>query len=155
MRLRRLKLPLLALLLVLTRLAPLPAPPSVSAQDEAEPVTVTVWLQRDDRRAAVDEDLIAQFMADNPEIEVVLETFSPMNYDAVLRTALAAGIGPDLFSQWTGEIGQYHAEGRLAPFDPEAAGWRRPATSKRSTRPRRRCSRVARLAGGSLPSRWT
>lgn len=109
----------LALLVTLVA-AGLPSPRALVAQDS---VTVTLWMHDHPPRVPVDEELIAQFEAENPDINVEYEVIPVADHDLRLRTSLAAGAGPDLFNQWTGEIGQFYASGIIAPLMPEAAGY--------------------------------
>ncbi|MCB0045167.1 MAG: extracellular solute-binding protein [Caldilineaceae bacterium] len=74
-------------------------------------------------RIALDEQLIQQFMDENPQIHVNYEVIPVSEYDLKLRTAMAAGSGPDLFNQWTAEIGQFYASDILAPLNAAAAGY--------------------------------
>ena len=94
---------------------------TLQAQDE---VTVTLWMHSHTPRIALDEELIAEFEAENPGINVEYYVVPEgEDFDVTLATALAGGGGPDLFNSWTGTIGQYHAAGILAPLDVEAAGF--------------------------------
>ena len=70
----------------------------------------------------LDKKYIAEFMAANPDIEVEYEVI-PSDFDAKLRTALAAGTGPDLFAQWNGDIGTFYAEDAIVPVNAEALGF--------------------------------
>src|SRR5688572_30433183 len=89
-----------------------------------EPVTVVLFMHSHTPRIALDEELIAEFKAANPDITVEYYVVPEgEDFDTTLATALAGGGGPDLFNSWTGTIGQYHAAGILAPLDYEAAGY--------------------------------
>lgn len=94
---------------------------SVFAQDN---VTVKVWMHSHTPRIALDEELIAEFEAENPNITVDYYVVPEgEDFDLSLSTALASGAGPDLYNAWTGTIGQYRAAGINAPVDFEAAGF--------------------------------
>lgn len=89
-----------------------------------EPVNVVVWMHNHIPRIALDEELIAEFEAENPDITVEYYVVPEgEDFDTTLATALASGSGPDMFNAWTGTIGQYHAAGILAPIDLEATGY--------------------------------
>ncbi len=89
-----------------------------------EDVTVKLWMHTHDPRIALDEELIAEFMAENPNITVDYYVVPDgEDFDTSLSTALASGSGPDLYNAWTGTIGQYRASGINAPVDFEAAGF--------------------------------
>ncbi len=107
------KIRFLLLLLILGLLAPL-----AQAQD---PVTVTLWMHNHTPRIAIDEELIAEFMEENPHITVEYEIVP--DYFTALQTALAAGAGPDVFNQFTLYNAQFYAQGMLAPVDPVAMGY--------------------------------
>jgi multiple sugar transport system substrate-binding protein len=94
----------------------------VLAQDDE--VTVVLWMHTHDPRIALDEELIAEFEAENPSITVEYYVVPEgEDFELSLATALAGGGGPDLFNSWTGSIGQYRAAGINAPLDVEAAGY--------------------------------
>ncbi|HXF64434.1 MAG TPA: extracellular solute-binding protein, partial [Caldilineaceae bacterium] len=84
--------------------------------------TVVYWAHNFEPRVALDQKYIAEFMEQNPNIVVEYEVI-PSDFDAKLRTALAAGTGPDLFAQWNGDIGTFYAEGAIAPLNAEALGF--------------------------------
>jgi multiple sugar transport system substrate-binding protein len=88
----------------------------VSAQDK---VTVRIWMHNHEPRVAIDQERIAQFMEENPDIEVIYEVVP--DFFTALSTALASGAGPDVFNQFTPFNAQYYLQGILAPVDP--AGW--------------------------------
>jgi len=91
---------------------------ATSAQDQ---VTVTVWMHNHEPRVAIDEELIAQFMEENPNIVVEYEIID--DFITALQTALASGAGPDVFNQFTLFNAQFYAQGILAPVDPVAMGY--------------------------------
>ncbi|MXZ42500.1 MAG: extracellular solute-binding protein [Caldilineaceae bacterium SB0666_bin_21] len=87
-----------------------------------EQVTVVYWGHNFTPRVELDEKYIAEFMELNPHITVEYEAI-PTDFDQKLRTALAAGTGPDLFAQWNGDIGTFYAQGAIAPVAFEAIGY--------------------------------
>jgi multiple sugar transport system substrate-binding protein len=98
--------------------------PSDSAEGDAgpEPVTVVYWAHNFTPRVELDEKYIAEFMETNPHITVEYEVI-PADFDQKLRTALAAGTGPDLFAQWNGDMGTFYAQGAIAPVAFESIGY--------------------------------
>ncbi len=72
------------------------------------------------RRVELDKKYLEAYAQAEPNIKV--EYVVTGEYDMKLRTALAAGTGPDLFTQWNGEIGQFHLSGMIAPLEPGAIG---------------------------------
>jgi len=87
------------------------------------PVTVKLWMHVHPPRIELDEELIAQFEAENPDIDVEYTTVPDQEWDTALATGLAGGGGPDLFNQATFAIGDFYNQGILAPVDPVAAGY--------------------------------
>ena len=87
-----------------------------------EPVIVVYCAHNFTPRVELDEKYIAEFMEMNPHITVEYEVI-PADFDQKLRTALAAGTGPDLFAQWNGDMGTFYAQGAIAPVAFEAIGY--------------------------------
>jgi ABC-type glycerol-3-phosphate transport system substrate-binding protein len=106
-----------SLLLACTPAAPAPA----GGAQPAQKVKVLYWGHDFAPRVTLDKKYAEEFMKENPDIEVTVEAIP--NYDEKLRTALAAGTGPDMFSQWNGEIGQFYLSGAIVPVDPVAMGF--------------------------------
>lgn len=92
----------------------------IQAQD---PIELVLWMHDHTPRVALDEELIAEFEAANPGITVEYTALPGDEFDAALATALASGSGPNIFNDWTGSIGQFHAAGIIAPLNWEAAGF--------------------------------
>ncbi|MFC1960666.1 extracellular solute-binding protein [Chloroflexota bacterium] len=90
---------------------------------QGDEVTVRLWMHVHPPRIELDEELIAQFEAENPGIKVEYTTIADQEWDTALATALASGSGPDLFNQATFAIGDFYSQGVLAPIMPEAAGY--------------------------------
>ena len=119
----RLLLPgILAIILISVLLSGCVVPSSEVGDTGPEPVTVVYWAHNFTPRVELDEKYIAEFMELNPHITVEYEVI-PADFDQKLRTALAAGTGPDLFAQWNGDMGTFYAQGAIAPVAFEAIGY--------------------------------
>ncbi len=119
----RLLLPsILAIILVSALVSGCVVPSSEVGDTGPEPVTVVYWAHNFTPRVELDEKYIAEFMEMNPHITVEYEVI-PADFDQKLRTALAAGTGPDLFAQWNGDMGTFYAQGAIAPVAFEAIGY--------------------------------
>lgn len=95
---------------------------SVAVAQDA-PVTVKLWMHNHPPRIPLDNDLLAKFKEENPNITVEYTVVPDQEWDTTLATALASGSGPDLFNQATFAIGQFYSQGILAPVDAVAAGY--------------------------------
>lgn len=108
--------------LVFTGCAPVQTGGGEAAPSD-EPVTVKLWMHNHPPRVPLDEELLAQFQEDNPNIKVEFTVIPDQEWDTKLSTALASGSGPDLFNQATFAIGEFYKQGILTPIDAEAAGY--------------------------------
>jgi multiple sugar transport system substrate-binding protein len=104
----------LALSVVVALLVAWSLPPSAEAG--ARKTKVVYWGHNFVPRVELDKKYIAEFLQKNPDIDVEYEPI-PTDFDAKLRTALAAGTGPDLFAQWNGDMGTFYAQGTIVPVD--------------------------------------
>lgn len=95
---------------------------SVSGVVAQDKTVVTVWMHDHTPRVPMDEDNVARFEAENPDIDIELVILENADFDTRLNTALASGEGPDVFNQWTAFMGQFYNAGLLAPVDPVAFG---------------------------------
>ncbi|MYI41203.1 MAG: extracellular solute-binding protein [Chloroflexi bacterium] len=85
------------------------------AQDQ---VTVTVWMHNHAPRVSIDEELVAEFMEENPNINVDYQIVD--DFFTALQTAMASGAGPDVFNQFTLFNAKFYSKGLLEPVDPVA-----------------------------------
>ncbi len=94
--------------------APTTAPPTAAASQEK--VTLKLWSHNDPGFQKANEELVAKFMADNPNIEIKYENFSYDEYLQTIDTAMVAGTEADildLFGSWI--CPQYAKGGRVLP----------------------------------------
>ncbi len=86
-------------------------------------VEVVYWTHEDPNRTALEEELIAQFHSENPDV-IVTRVTNPSNTLAqLILTAFAANRGPDIFNMETFNEYPYIVNQRVAPVDPVAAGY--------------------------------
>ena len=100
--------------------APTSAPAATAVPPTAAPsgakVTLKLWSHNDPGFQKANEDLVAKFMAENPNIEIKYENFPYDSYLQTLETAMVAGTEADvmdLFGSWI--CPQYASGGRLLP----------------------------------------
>lgn len=91
--------------------------------DENAPVTVQYWTHEDPARTELENELIAAFMAQNPNITVVRTTQSSAKQIELVQTAFAANQGPDMFNLPIENQYAYISNYRVAPVDYQAAGY--------------------------------
>ncbi|KQX43070.1 sugar ABC transporter substrate-binding protein [Devosia sp. Root436] len=81
---------------------------------------LTFWSWRQEDRAAY-EQFIDTFEAANPGITVKFETFEAANYNTILSTALAGGVGPDVMMvRAYGGLENVASAGYLEPLTTES-----------------------------------
>ncbi len=86
----------------------------VSAQSSKTPVLY--WQYQFDSKVNLVNELMAEFNAANPDIEVKQETFPYDNYIAKVKSAVGAGQGPDVVNLFYGWIPDWVAGGFLEPI---------------------------------------
>jgi multiple sugar transport system substrate-binding protein len=91
--------------------------------DQNAPVTVQYWTHEDPARTELENELIAAFMAQNPNITVVRTTQSSAKQIELVQTAFAANQGPDMFNLPIENQYAYISNNRVAPVDYQAAGY--------------------------------
>ena len=92
-------------------------------QEAAGPVELIYWTHEDPNRTPLEEKLIAEFQAQNPNVTVVRETSPSGKIIEKILTAFAAMKGPDIFNIGAEQEWQYIVGERVAPVDLEAVGY--------------------------------
>lgn len=87
-----------------------------------DPAEIVYWSHENPPRNELDGRLIAEFMAQNPQIKVIYETFPFEDYETKVVTALAGGTGPQLFNLFTSRMGGLVASNAVVPVDFAAMG---------------------------------
>jgi multiple sugar transport system substrate-binding protein len=83
---------------------------------QTQKVPLIYWQYQFDSKVALVADLIKEFNAANPGIEVKQENFPYDNYIAKVKSSLGAGQGPDVVNLFYGWIPDWVAGGYLAPL---------------------------------------
>ncbi|GHV90954.1 ABC transporter substrate-binding protein [Spirochaetia bacterium] len=92
-----------------------------------EPITLTVWTHEDPNRTRIEERYVQEFMAANPNIKIERTTQSATKNIELIQTAFAANQGPDIFNLSIEDEYAYIANGRVAPVNYQAAGYKNKA----------------------------
>ncbi len=86
-------------------------------------VEVVYWTHEDPNRTSLEERLITEFEAANPDIVVTRVTNPADQLAQLMLTAFAANRGPDIFNMDISNQFPYIVNERVAPVDAEAAGF--------------------------------
>ena len=95
---------------------------TVFAMGQAK-VNLIYWTHEDPNRTKLEEQLIAEFQQQNPNVSVTRETSPSGKMAEKLLTAFGAQKGPDIFNQGAEDEWQYIELGRVAPVDLKVVGF--------------------------------
>ena len=93
-------------------------------QQSSGPVTINFWTHEDPNRTRIEEQYIKEFEAANPNVKVVRTTQSSTKIIELVQTAFAANQGPDFFNLSIEDEYAYIVNGRVAPINYQAAGYK-------------------------------
>ncbi len=88
----------------------------------AQAVTLKFWMHEHPPRLPLDQKIISEFEAANPDIKIDYQVIPDADFNTKLLAGFAAGSGPDVWNQLSVFVGQEHASGILAPLDFAATG---------------------------------
>jgi len=88
------------------------------------PITLTFWTHEDPNRTRIEEQYIKEFEEANPNIKIQRTTQSSSKMIELVQTAFAANEGPDIFNLSIEDEYSYIANGRVAPVNYQAAGFK-------------------------------
>ena len=89
----------------------------------ADPVTVRFWIHEHPPRLPVEQEILAAFAKAHPDIKIEYTVMPFADFGPKLTTAFATGSAPDLFNQFSVDVGQYKAANLIVPMDLAAAGF--------------------------------
>jgi multiple sugar transport system substrate-binding protein len=92
-----------------------------------EPVTLSFWTHEDPNRTRIEDRYVQEFMAANPNVKIERTTQSATKNIELIQTAFAANQGPDIFNLSIEDEYAYIANGRVAPVNYQAAGYKNKA----------------------------
>ncbi|MBE3577131.1 MAG: extracellular solute-binding protein [Limnochordales bacterium] len=92
-------------------------PPSPVRAATSKPIVIEHWQHSSPARNAVLEKLAEEFNKRNPDIRVKLQFYELSEYFTKVTTALATGLGPDVFQVRSGNVPVYWAAKALQPLD--------------------------------------
>ncbi len=88
------------------------------------PVDLTIWTHEDQNRTELEQRLIREFQKDNPNITVNYVTYPSGKIKDILVAGFAANEGPDIFNIEINDEYPFVVNGRVAPVDAVAAGFK-------------------------------
>ncbi len=92
--------------------------------EKEKPIKLVYWTHEDPNRTLLEEAYIEEFKIENPQVLVVRETTPSKKMKEKILTAFAAGKGPDIFNRDSDEEFQYIVNGRVAPVNISALGYK-------------------------------
>lgn len=95
-----------------------------AAFDPNTPVELTIWTHEDQNRTALEQKLISEFQAQNPNVKVNYVTYPSGKIKDILVAGFAANQGPDIFNIEINDEYPFIVNGRVAPVDAAAAGYK-------------------------------
>ena len=99
--------------------------PFVSCKKEAEgPIELTIWTHEDQNRTNLEKKFIEEFQKANPNITVNYVTYPSGKIKDIVVAGFAANQGPDIFNIEINDSYPFVVNGRVAPVDPVAAGFK-------------------------------
>lgn len=113
-----------AVLLAIALVAPVFAQaPTVSAL-KGKKVEVVIWTHEDVARTTLEKRLIDEFIKANPSVAVNYVTYPSGKIKDIVVAGFAANAGPDIFNLEIFDEYQFISNGRVAPVDYKAAGFK-------------------------------
>jgi len=80
---------------------------------------VVHWMHHSPARAEIISNMAEEFMAENPEIEIEIQTIPYSEYKTKLLAAIAAGSGPDVAQIPANAMVEFYNYGLIQPFPAE------------------------------------
>lgn len=114
----------LAIVLMLAMLIPAVF---ASGTKEEQPITIEFWTHEDVNRQALEDRYAAEFMASHPNVQINITRQASTKLIELVQTAFAAGQGPTIFNLSINDEYPFIVNGRVAPMDYAAAGYRNAA----------------------------
>ncbi len=95
-----------------------------AAFDPSQPVELTIWTHEDKNRTELEQRLIKEFQEANPNVTVNYVTYPSGKIKDILVAGFAANQGPDIFNVEINDAYPFVINGRVAPVEFAAAGYK-------------------------------
>jgi len=92
--------------------------------DENQHIDLTIWTHEDKNRTELEQEFIKEFEEANPNISVNYVTYPSGKIKDILVAGFAANEGPDIFNIEINDAYPFVTNGRVAPVDAKAAGYK-------------------------------
>jgi ABC-type glycerol-3-phosphate transport system substrate-binding protein len=100
------------------------AAPNVTSSAAQEQVTIKYWTHTHPPMVALNEELVAAFMVENPDIKVEYEIIPNNEFATKMLTSMGTGTGPDIINMDDNQMRSiYMPRGLVQPVDPVALGF--------------------------------
>jgi len=90
----------------------------------AKKIVINYWTHTDDNRTRIEKQYIAEFQKLHPNVEVRRVEYEASKMGDIVLTAFSANNGPDLFNLPIEQEYGYIINGRVAPVDYKAIGYK-------------------------------
>ncbi len=115
---------IVAILLALALVAPVFAQAPTVAALKGKKVEIVIWTHEDAARTTLEKRFIDEFMKANPGVTVKYVTYPSGKIKDLTVAGFAANAGPDIFNLEIFDEYQFITNGRVAPVDFKAAGFK-------------------------------
>ncbi len=97
---------------------------------EQKQITLEFWTHEDANRQALEDRYAQEFMASHPNVTINITRQASTKLIELVQTAFAAGEGPDIFNLSINDEYPFIVNGRVAPMDYEATGYKNAEDAK-------------------------
>ena len=96
----------------------------VAKSGAQEQVTIKFWTHTHPPMVALNEELVASFMEENPDIKVEYEIIPNNEFATKMLTSMGTGTGPDIINMDDNQMRSiYIPRGLVQPVDPASLGY--------------------------------
>jgi multiple sugar transport system substrate-binding protein len=92
-------------------------------EEPAEKVELVFWKHNHTPADPLTQEIIDEYMAENPNVSITLEIVPNADHLTKLVSAVAGGVGPDIFDMNDTNLAVFITKDALAPLDPTAIGY--------------------------------
>ncbi len=117
-------------MLIMLSLLVLTSAAFAQGSQEQKQITLEFWTHEDANRQALEDRYAQEFMASHPNVTINITRQASTKLIELVQTAFAAGEGPDIFNLSINDEYPFIVNGRVAPMDYEATGYKNAEDAK-------------------------